>query len=70
MINDNNEPDITVFYYNISEEFRDIVVIEFKGPNAKELQNGVVYMSYQGIFIQLLKQWMMFVCFWICNFEY
>lgn len=39
--NDNNEPDITVFYNNISEEFRDIVVIEFKGPNAKELQNGV-----------------------------
>src|SRR5574344_1242123 len=39
--NDNNEPDITVFYSNITKDLKDVVVIEFKGPNAQELQNGV-----------------------------
>lgn len=38
---DNNEPDLTIFYNQVSEDLRDIVIIEFKSPNAKELQNGV-----------------------------
>lgn len=39
--NDNCEPDIAIFYNNISENLKDIVIVEFKSPNAKELQNGV-----------------------------
>ena len=38
---DNNEPDLTIFYNQISEHLKDIVVIEFKSLNATELQNGV-----------------------------
>lgn len=40
-IADNNEPDLTIFYNQVSEHLKDIVVIEFKSLNATELQNGV-----------------------------
>ena len=39
--NDNFEPDIAIFYNNVSNNTKDVIVIEFKSPNAKELQNGV-----------------------------
>jgi hypothetical protein len=41
--NDNNncEPDIAIFYNNVSNNAKDVVIIEFKSPNAKDLQNGV-----------------------------
>ena len=39
--NQNNEPDIAAFYTTVDGNLKDVVVIEFKSPNAKELQNGV-----------------------------
>lgn len=39
--NDDCEPDIAIFYNNVRNSTKDVVIIEFKSPNAKELQNGV-----------------------------